>query len=756
MTKTSDRRTVFRTCPLCEATCGLELTLEGRTIVRVRGDRDDVLSRGFLCPKGAALRQLEADPDRVTEPQIRKGDKWYAVTWDDAFEEIDNRLAPVMADGIKDAISLYIGNANHSADTLFLPPLFAAAQTINVFTAGTADQVPKQLACALLFGHPNSIPVPDIDRTSLLVIFGANPLASNGSLFTAPGVKDRLAALQERGGRFIVIDPRRTPTASMADQHIPIQPGTDALFLLAVVATLFEERLMSTGRLAPYVNGVDELRYVASVFSADVVAVRCGVDPETIRNLARELARAPAAAVYGRLGTSAQLFGTVTSWLVDVVNVLTGNLDRPGGAMFPKAAAGQANSTSVPGRTSKDLWGASSRVSGRRQIKCVFPELPLICLPEEIDTPGPGRIRALITIGGNPLLSNPDSDRLHRALQQLELLVCVDIYRSETAQFAHVLLPAPSDLARPHYDTFFYQLACRNVANYSPPSVPLGPSEMREYEIFLRLAGILSGEGAHSNTAARDDEFAFNMVMDLTKRPGSPVHGRNPDELMKVLERRRGPERVLDLMVRTGVYGDGFGSHPGGLTLAELEAHPHGIDLGPLKSRVPEVIHTPSGRIELAPPEIIEDLARLKVWFEESQAASFLLINRRELRSNNSWMRNIDVLSRRSRCTAFIHSADAAALGILDQTEVLIRSRIGEIVVQVEITDEVVRGTISVPHGWGLSSSGGNLRVAELTPGVNVNLLTDPERFDALTGTVALSGVPVDVIPRGSIADSER
>ena len=747
-TANGETRTVYRTCPLCEATCGLELHLEGRDITLVRGDRDDVFSHGFLCPKGTALKQLESDPDRLRRPQVRRGDSWHEVSWDDAFAEVERGLTPILERHGRDAVAMYLGNPNvhNLAGTLYNRVLIQALGTRNIYSASTVDQMPKQVSAGLMFGTALSIPIPDIDRTDYLLVLGANPFASNGSLMTAPDYPGRLRALRARGGKFVVVDPRRSKTAEEADEHLFIRPGTDAHFLFGVVHTLFDDGLASLGTVADHVVGVEEVERLARDFAPDAVAPVCGIDSQTIRRTARELSTASRAAVYGRIGTCTQEFGTLASWLVDVVNALTGNLDRPGGAMFTKPAAGSANTGGKPGIGRGVRFGRRrSRVRGLPEL---YGELPVVCLAEEIDTPGDGQVHGMITVAGNPVLSTPDGGRLDRALASLDFMVSVDIYRNETTRHANVILPPEGALARGHYDLAFYQLSIRNVANYSPPVVDLQPGEMAEAEILLRLTGVIAGEGAGADPAALDDFVVAGLVQKAVQRAGSNVDGRDPDDLLAALSCRRGPERILDLMLRTGPYGDGFGADPSGLSLSVLEEARHGVDLGPLQPRIPEVLRTPSGKIELAPEPIVEDVARLRASLARGRSGEMVLIGRRDLRSNNSWMHNVEVLVKgKERCTLHLHPDDADRLGIANGATACVRSRTGEVAVTVEVTDAIMPGVVSIPHGWGHGMDGADLSVAAKRPGVNSNVLADAALFDPLSGNAVLNGITVRVEP---------
>ena len=746
---TPSARTEYRTCQLCEATCGLELHLEGREITLVRGDRDDVFSHGFLCPKGTALKQLEADPDRIRRPLVRRGDTFHEVTWDEAFEAIDAGLTPIREQYGPDALAVYMGNpsAHNLAGLVYNRVLLQAARTKNVYSASTVDQMPKQVSAGLMFGGGLTIPIPDIDRTDYLLMLGANPYASNGSLMTAPDFPGRLQALRARGGKVVVVDPRRTKTAEEADEHLPIRPATDALFLFALVHVLCDEDLVDLGDVAAHVNGLDDVRRLAVEFAPEAVADACGIDAGTIRRIARELAAAPTAAVYGRIGTCTQEFGTLASWLVDVVNACTGNLDRPGGAMFTRAATATAGA--APGKGRGVTFGRrTSRVRGLPEF---FGELPVVCLAEEIETPGDGRIRALVTIAGNPAVSAPNSDRIQRALPTLDFMVSIDIYLNETTRHANVILPPEPELARGHYDLALYNLAIRNVANYSPPLVDLEPGEVPEWRSMLRLAGVLGGQGAHADVDALDDLVVSGLVAKAVARRGSNVEGRDADELTKTLATRRGPERILDLMLRTGPYGDGFGADPDGLSLAVLEANPHGVDFGALQPRVPEVLRTPSGMIELAPEVCVADVERLRAVLGRPLARDggpLVLVGRRDLRSNNSWMHNLPVLVKgKARCTVHVHPADAARLGLGDGADVRVSSASGAIVLPAEVTDAVMRGVVSIPHGWGHDVEGTQMNTAARNAGANSNLLAGTDLFDPLSGNAVFSGIPVELAP---------
>jgi anaerobic selenocysteine-containing dehydrogenase len=733
-------RTALRTCPLCEATCGLEITLAGDEVVSIRGDQDDVFSHGFVCPKGAALKELHADPDRVRRPLIRRADGSFAeASWDQAFELIAARIGPILA-ADRNAVAVYLGNPSaHNLDNmLYARVLLRALRTRNVYSASTVDQFPKQLASALMFGTGTTVPVPDVDRTDYLLMLGANPLASNGSLMTAPDVRGRLRALRARGGKLVVIDPRRSRTAEEADEHHFIRPGTDAHFLFALVHALFEEGLADPGeRLAALTEGIDTVRELAAEFSPRAVAPVCGIEPDEIVRLARELASAPTAAVYGRIGTCTQEFGTLASWLVDVLNLLTGNLDREGGAMFPLAAAGAANAAGAPGRGRGFAAGRwQSRVRGLDEV---FGEMPAVCLAEEIETAGDGQVKALITVSGNPAVSTPNSGRLDAALERLELMVSVDVYVNETTRHADVILPAPSPLRRSHYDLALYQFAVRNVANYSPPAIAPDPDLPDEWVTLLRLTGAAAGLGPNPDVAMLDEQVARAVIQREVNTPESPLHGREVDEILAELEPRVGPERLLDLMLRAGPYR---------LSLAALEAAPHGLDLGPLHPRLPDALRTASGKIELAPDRIVADVDRLRSSLGAPSKRELVLIGRRQLRSNNSWMHNLPMLVKgKPRCTLQVHPEDARRLELADGEDAELSSRTGTVVARVEVTDAVMPGVVSLPHGWGHAVAGTVQSVASAQPGANSNALADELLIDAPSGNAVLNGIPVELAP---------
>ncbi|MEO3869712.1 molybdopterin-dependent oxidoreductase [Nonomuraea sp. B12E4] len=723
--------TVHRTCPLCEAVCGLTLTLdEGGHVTSVRGDKEDPFSKGFICPKGASLGRLDEDPDRLRKPLIREGELWREVGWEEAFAAVRAGL-----DGVADrrSVAIYLGNPNaHTmAGALYGAPLIKVLGTRNVYSASTADQMPKHVASGLMFGHPLAIPVPDLDRTDYLLMLGANPLDSNGSLCTAPDFPGRLKALRRRGGRLVVVDPRRTRTAALADEHVFVRPGTDAYLLFGIVHTLFEAGLVTPSH---EVNGLDQVREAAKHFPPEAVSRRTGVPVEVIRRLAGELAAARTAAVYARIGTCTAEFGTLAQWLVDVLNVLTGNLDRPGGAMFAKAAT---ESGVGRGRRPYTVGRWKSRVRGLPETN---GELPVATLADEIETPGEGQVTFLLTVAGNPVLAAPHGPRLDAAFRRLDFMVSVDPYLNETTKHANVILPPPRVLQSGHYDFALLGFAVRNYTRYSPPLLPLDGQQPSEAEILARLAMIAAGMEGDLDAFVIDE-----LLRKATETPGSGVEGRDMAELRAELEGETGTERRLDLMLRLGPYGEWAGK--GDLSLRKLLDNPHGLDLGALEPRLDEVLRTASGLVELAPPPLIEDVERLRGKLAE-EPPEIVLIGRRHLRSNNSWMHNVGPLVGGSNtCTLQINPADVARLGLGEQA--VVRSAKGELIVPIEPTGTIMPGVVSLPHGWGHTEN--TQSVAADHPGVSVNALTDETTVDVPSGNAVFNGVPVSISPTGVI-----
>ena len=693
------------TCPLCEAACGILVEVEGQRVRSIRGDDDDPLSRGYLCPKAAALADLHDDPDRVRAPLIRNGSHWHEVSWEEALDRAADGLVRARRRHGRDAVAIYYGNpVVHNLGLMTHGLSFARAlRTKNVYSASSADQLPQMLVALRMFGHLALIPVPDIERTDVFLIFGANPVVSNGSLMTAPDMRGRLRAIRARGGRVVVVDPRRTETADAADEHVAIRPGTDAWLLAAMLHVVFAEGWERLGRLEGHTKNLDKLAGFVRDLSPERVAPRTGVAPQTTRRLAAEFAQTPRAAAYGRVGLCTQRYGTLASWLVQALNLVTGHMDEVGGMMLPTPAVDVVGVLARLGlRGTYDRW--RSRV---RNLPEFGGDLPVATLADEIETSGAGRIRALITVAGNPVLSVPNGRRLDGALGSLDHVVSVDPYLNETTRHAHVLLPPAPPLSRPHYDLALYAFAVRNVAKYAEPVIPRTPSERHDWEILAELGGRV---------------FAPRLLSPLA------VHAA----------RTLRPERLLDLLLRLG---------PHGLTLAKLRASPHGMDLGPLQAgRLADRIATADGKIDIAPGDFLHEArGRLFADATRNTTGELVLIGRRQLGSNNSWMHNTDRLVKGHLCTLLVHPQDAASRNIATGDMAQLASETGMVEVPVEVTDAVLRGVVSLPHGWGHDRDGVRLGVAREHAGASVNDVTDDRHLDTLSGNAAFNGLEVTV-----------
>lgn len=731
----SDATTAARICPLCEATCGLTVTMTDGRVTRVTGDEADPFSQGYICPKGATLGAVQHDPDRLTGPLVRDGEGWREVPFDDAFAEVARRLRAVVDEHGPGSVAVYLGNPNvHTAGgQLYVKPLVKALRTRHVYSASTVDQMPKHVSAGLMFGAAGSIPVPDVDRTDHLLMLGANPRMSNGSLMTAPDLPGRLDALRDRGGRLVVVDPRRSRTAADADEHVAIRPGTDALLLAAMCTVLADEGLIDPGAAADHVEGVEEVLAALARFTPERVAGATRVDPATTRRLARDLAAAERPAVYGRIGVHAQRFGTLCAWLTDVLNALVGALDAPGGVMWPRPAheVGQRPTPYTTGR-----W--HSRVRGLPECN---GELPVSTLAEEIETPGDGQVRALITVAGNPLRSTPNADRLAAAIDSLDLVVSVDPFLTATSSRADVVLPPPGPLQQSHPELTFAGLSVRNVTHHSPAVLPVPEGSLEEWEILLTLAAIGLGQQTPVDRDAADAVVARQVAERVTTTEGSRLAGLTVQEAIRLTEGLVGPDRIVDLLWRAGPYGAGAGDD--GLSLRTMLEHPSGIDHGPLEPRLPGILATASGRVQLAPATIVADLPRLEATLDDP-VDGLLLVGRRHLRTNNSWGQNVAALTRgRDLCTLWIHPSDAAANALTDGADAEVTSRVGRVRAPVEVTDEIAPGTVSLPHGFGNDEDGVRLRVAEDVGGVNSNVLTDEQDVDPVSGNAVLNGIPV-------------
>ncbi len=695
---------VHGVCNLCEAICGLLLTVEDGRVTGVRGNPDDPLSRGHICPKGTAIADITEDPDRLRRPIRRTPDgRWEELDWDEALDYAVTGLADVQAAHGRNAVAVYLGNPNvHSLGAMTHgPQVIRALGSRNTYSATSVDQLPQQLVAHLLYGHQLMIPVPDLDRTEHLLVFGANPMASNGSLMTAPDFPQRMRELKARGGRLVVLDPRRTETARVADEHHFVRPGSDAFVLLAMVHTLFADGEI---RPAAYVDGVEKVRAAVEPFTPEVAEGVSGLSAETVRRLAREYAAAGAAAAYGRMGVSTQEFGTVCAWAVHCLNVLTGNLDRPGGVMFTHPAV------DVVGRGLIGRGGHGRFTSRVRGLPETSSELPVSTLADEMLTPGEGQVRGLLTIAGNPVLSTPDGRRLGEAIAGLDFVVAVDIYLNETTRHADVILPPTTALERDHYDLAFHALAVRDTARFTPAVLPKPAGTRHDWEILRDLAlGLRARSGRKQPWKAR---------------------------LVSEARLRLSPTRTLDLLLRT--------SSPR-LSVAALRRRPEGLDLGPLRPSLPDRLRTRNHRIDLAPALVLDDLARVRATLETTpDPDALLLIGRRHQRDCNSWMHNTERLTKgRARHQLLMHPDDLATRDLADGQRVRVTSRVGAVTVEVSATEDVMPGVVSLPHGYGHAGAEG-LGHASTVPGVSINDLTDPERVD-VSGNAAFSGVPVTV-----------
>lgn len=740
----SERRTVHRVCPFCEATCGLAVEVEGDAIVGVRGDKEDPFSRGYICPKAYGLKELYHDPERLRRPVRRTAHGWEEITWEEAYDEVASRLVAIREQYGNDAIGMYTGNpvVHDLGALLYRPVLQRALGSRSMFNSSAIDTLPKIVQTGLMFGRhfPTAVPVPDIDRTHYLLIIGANPVISHGSLMTMPDAPGRVKAVIERGGKVVVIDPRRTETAKIASEHHFIRPASDAAFLLALVHTLFEEDLVDLGGADGLVGGLDTVREIAAEFAPEAVADYCGIPPAEIRRIAREMAAAESAACYGRLGTCVQEFGTLASWGCDLVNLLTGNLDRPGGVMFTTPAA--PIDAALPKGKGFAIGRWKSRVSGQPEVGGMIPSSTMA---EEMLTPGEGQVRAMILLMTNPVRSAANSAQLDEAFSRLDFLVAVDFYINETTRHAHIILPTPSPAEQANYEVGLYLLSVRNVAKWSWPVAPTPPGTPESWEVLSNISARLMGLA--EVPAKMVDDFVLRHFAEGAVGENCPWPGLTVDEILAKLDGSVGPERIIDMLLRIGPYGDGFGRRADGLTLAAVQAAVHGIDLGALQPRLREIINTESGVIELAPATMTDDLARLRRHMGR-HGGGMVLIGRRDLRCSNSFMHNLPALVKgRDRCTLHVSPADAVRIGLAHGGSACITSRVGSLVAPVEVTDDLMPGVVSLPHGWGHDVGAARLSVAKAHAGVNTNVLTDDRAYDEASGTAVLFGTPVTVEP---------
>ncbi|MCA9501506.1 MAG: molybdopterin-dependent oxidoreductase [Myxococcales bacterium] len=734
-------RWFHRSCPICEASCGLRVLAdrERREVLRIEGNTEDPISRGHLCPKATALAGVFEDPDRIRRPIRRMPDgDWAELDWDEALDFAAEGLRRIQTEHGPEALGLYIGNPSgfDVGSLLYNRYLFEALRTPRMFSAATMDHFPKLYTSRVLFGKGSILPIPDIDRCDYFLCLGGNPIVSQGSLMGAPDVRKRLRAVQERGGRIVVVDPRRTETARVADEHLFIRPGADAYLLFSLVHVIFEEGLLRPGRLGEHVDGLDEIRALARDFSPESTARATGIPAETARRIARELSTHPRACVYGRIGTCTVEFGTLASWLVDVVNILLGRYDEPGGMMFPRPATGQHE----PGGPLPPIPIGPYRTAVRG-LPTIDGHLPASSFAEELDPERAGekRVRGLFVVAGNPVLSMPAGDRIARGLASLDFMVAVDIYLNETTRHADLILPTAPQLTHDNYDFLCQSTSIHNFARYGEAVFEAEPGEKRSWEIYLELAARMLG-----TDAATLDQMG--LVQNVTRFAGKL--GLDTQAVLDALGPERGPMRLVDLQLRCGPYGDHFGRRPDGLTLEKLKAARRAIDLGPLEPRLLDILRTEGRRIRLADPLITDDVARLRERRAAYETAEGLrLVGRRQPRGMNSWLHNLPALAKgRPRCTLIVHPDDAARRGLHEGCRARVRSRAGVLEVDVALSDEVMPGVVSLPHGFGHGEPGVRLDVArERQPGANANVLTDDGPLDVPSGTSVANGIPVEI-----------
>jgi anaerobic selenocysteine-containing dehydrogenase len=710
------------TCSICEALCGLKIEVEDGIIQSVKGNPDDPLSKGYICPKGVALQDIHLDQDRLKKPVKKIGNEWVEVSWQEAIEEVAQKLHSTRQKYGRRAVGVYSGNPNaHNYSSLLVNSFFhGALKSKSRFSATSADQLPHMFAGFMMFGHQLLLPIPDLERTEHFIIMGGNPLVSNGSIMTAPNMKKRLKAIQNRGGKVIVLDPRKTQTAKLANEYYGIRPGTDAFFLAAFLHTLFKENLIKAGRWQSFSKGLEHVRHSVESFFPERVAEICGIEAEVIINMAREFANQKKAVLYGRLGVCTQEFGGLCAWFIHVINIVTNHFDEPGGSMFTHPAVDLIELSKKTGDVGHyNIW--QSRVRGLPEFG---GELPVSTMAEEIDTPGEGQIRAMMMIAGNPVLSSPNSDRLENALQSLDFMVSLDMYINETSQYADLIIPPTSPLERDHFGLVFHTLAVRNTVKYSKPLFTPHQDAKHDWEVLLLLA---------------------ERLLQLN----GTFKGRYQALKMKML-RFFTPSRLLATALRVGPYGSGFTPFKKGISLTSLKKSPNGFDLGALHASLPEKLCTPDKLIQIAPVVLIEDIQRLLTKYHDynHNKDTFLLIGRRHLRSNNSWLHNSRRLQGgRNHCDLLINDQDAARLNIHDKSSVKIISRVGALIVDIKISQDIMPGVVSLPHGWGHGKSGVKMSIAQNKPGDNINQLTDELYIDSLTGNAGFNGLIVDVIP---------
>ncbi len=741
MPVSENTETLYRSCPTCEASCGLQLELDKDTqdIVRISGDQQDHRSTGYVCAKSQAFHHIYKDPERLRRPVKRVGEEWQEISWQQAFDEICDKLGGIREQYGKDSIAMYYGNPNgHNFATGLYTPLFInMLNTERFFSAGSVDQQPKNLSCELLYGDAWMFPIPDIQRSDYFVCMGGNPLVSQGSLMSAPNVKEQLNDIRQRGGKLVVLDPRRSETADFADQHLFIRPGTDTWLLLSWVQQLFAQDRINLGHLSDHIDGLEQLKALVAPYTPERTETITGVPAQRLLQLIDDFAAADAPVLYGRIGLCTQAFGTLASWLVDIVNLLQGRLDSEGGAMFPLAA------TQLP-PTANDAPQPLGRDRFRTRVRG-FPEymnmMPASLMGEELEYDGEDRARALITVAGNPVLTVPDGERVREASKKLDLIVCLDFYINETTSLADYILPSTSQLEHSNYELLFQTTAVRNFARYSPQILQAESDARHQYEIMLELVARLNG----MNPSDLDAMMLQGLIDQI--RSSEAFADVSAEHMQSLCEQHEGPERYLDLMLRAGPHGDGFDETGEGLNLNRLKQAPHGIDLGPLKPRLPDALKTANKRIQLVPELLAEDMQRLEQETVALDEDEFLLIGRRHIRDMNSWLHNIPQYSRgENRCTLRMHPQDAARLGLKDGEMAKLLSVKRQAQAPVEVSDEMMPGVVSLPHGFGHRYKDTRQSTAkQKQPGISANDLIDENALDMPSGTSVVNGAKIRV-----------
>ncbi len=694
--------TKYRTCNLCEAICGLEVKVENNTVLSIRGDEQDVFSKGHICPKAVGMKDLHEDPDRLKTPLVKRDGKWIDVSWQEAYALAAKGIIDTQIKYGKDAVGIYQGNPSvHNLGTsLFSPDFVRSLKTKNRYSATSVDQLAHHLAAEYMFGNQLFIPVPDINRTDFWLILGGNPMVSNGSMMTAPDIRGKLRDIQDRGGQVVVIDPRFTETAEKADQHLFIRPGSDIYLLLSMIHIILFNDKMELKHLENCIDAdeITAIKAAVAQFTPELAEEKTGIPAVDIQGLTDSFLSAKSAVCYGRLGVSASKYGGLSHWAINTINILSGNFDKAGGAMFTNPAVNVSSRKSKTKRFKR--W--SSRVRGLPEYG---GELPSSTLAEDILTPGEGQIKAMITSCGNPVLSVPNGTKMDSAFESLDFMVCIDIYLNETTKHADVILPPATGLETPHYAIAFHNLAVHNSAKYSEPAVEKSEGAKFDWEIFSELGKACAA-------------YQFQQT-------GEAI----PDKPEYTLEQK------LDMLLS-------FGPHK--LNLETLKKHPHGIDIGPLTSQLPGRLLTDNQQIHVFPDIYQESIETLRKSSQDDDG--FLLIGRRNLRSNNSWMHNLHrMVKGPNTCTALIHPTDASRLQISTGEIIEVSSDVGQVQIEAEVSEEIMPGTISIPHGWGHNRSGIRMSIAQEHAGVSFNDLADEKLVDELSGVSVINAIPIQV-----------